>query len=317
MASVIVVNADDLGVSRGATLGILRAHRDGIVTSASLATTTPFYEHAIETCVRTCPDLGVGLHFTLTSGRPVSPVDRVPLLIDRNGFFRWRFLSLLRATTFGLQADLMDQIEIELEAQLQRLTSDGVRPDHINGERHIHLIPAIFERVIAAAKRHGIPFVRLGRDVGRDHLRIGHLAGLTLGGGFIKSWLLSFLTALDRRQLRLASFASRSESCAAGSGGGLAYAEHVASYLYTGRLDLLLAPLLKSPPPEGILEIMVHPGLPEESRNLGLGNPEVERYLASEDRRREMKACIAARALVGEWRLTTFGQLARERSAIP
>lgn len=298
MAGTIVVNADDLGVSRGATLGIVRAHQDGIVTSASLATTTPFYEHALESCVKVCPNLGIGLHFTLTSGRPVAPVSQVPLLIDGKGFFRWRFLSLLRATSLHMPHRLLDQIEIEFEAQIQRLISDGIHPDHINGERHVHLIPAIFDRVIVAAKRHGIPFVRLGRDIGRDHLRTGHLAELTLGGGFIKSWLLSFLTSLDRHQL---------------GGGGLAYAENVASYLYTGRLDLLLAPLLKSPPPEGILEIMVHPGLPEESRNLGLGNPEVERYLASEDRRREMKACVAARALVGGWRLTTFGQLARER----
>lgn len=296
MANALVVNADDLGVSRGATLGIVRAHREGIVTSASLATTTPFYEHALESCVKVCPNLGIGLHFTLTSGRPVSPSSQVPLLIDDKGFFRWRFFSLLRATSFDHPGGLVDQIEIELESQIQRLVSNGIRPDHINGERHVHLIPAIFDRVAAAAKRHGIPFVRLGRDIGRDHLRTGHLAGLTIGGGFIKSWLLSYLTALDRRRL----------------GGGLAYAEHVASYLYTGRLDLLLAPLLKSPP-EGILEIMVHPGLPEESRNLGLGNPEVERYLASEDRRREMKACIAARGLVDGWRLTTFGQLARER----
>ena len=60
MTGALVVNADDLGVSRGATLGILRAHREGIVTSASLAVTTPFYEHALEHCARTSPELGIG-----------------------------------------------------------------------------------------------------------------------------------------------------------------------------------------------------------------------------------------------------------------
>ena len=298
MASALVVNADDLGVSEGATLGIVRAHREGIVTSASLAATTPFYEHALESCVRACPDLGVGLHFTLTSGRPVSPVRRVPLLVDGRGFFRWRFLSLFRAVSVRAPEGLLDQVEIELEAQLQRLIGDGVRPDHIDGERHIHLIPAIFERVAAAAERHGIPFVRLGRDIGRDYLSAGHALALALGGGFVKSWLLSRLAARARRRL----------------GGGILCAEHVASYLYTGRLDLLLAPLLKSPPPEGTLEIMVHPGVPEESRNLELGNAELERYLASEDRRGELEACIAARGFVGGWTLTNFGRLARGRS---
>jgi predicted glycoside hydrolase/deacetylase ChbG (UPF0249 family) len=301
MAGGLVVNADDLGVSKGATLGVVRAHREGIVTSASLAATTPFYEHALEACVRACPDLGIGLHFTLTSGRPVSPVRQVPLLVDESGFFRWRFLALLRATSMRTGSGLLEQVEVELEAQLQRLIGDGVRPDHIDGERHVHLIPAVFERVVAAARRHGIPFVRLGRDVGMDHVRIGDAAGLVFGGGFVKSWLLSRLTAIDRRRL----------------GGGIFYAEYVASYLYTGRLDLLLATLLKSSPLEGALEIMVHPGVPEESRNLTLGNRELERYLGSEERRGELEACIAARGLVGGWKLTTFGQLARERSNRP
>src|SRR6202011_3446284 len=75
---VLVVNADDLGVTKGATLGIIRAHREGIVTSASLAATTSFYAHAVESCVQTCRDLGIGLHFTLTSGKPLSPTREVP-----------------------------------------------------------------------------------------------------------------------------------------------------------------------------------------------------------------------------------------------
>ena len=248
--------------------------------------------------MRANPGLGVGLHFTLTSGRPVSPARHVPLLVDGSGFFRWRFFSLLRATSVRVPPGLLDQIELELEAQLQRLLSDGVRPDHIDGERHVHLIPAIFDRVVAAAKRNGIEFVRLGRDIGSEHVGAAHTPGLVLGGGFAKSWLLSQLTRLDRRRL----------------GDGILYAEYVASYLYTGRLDLLLAPLLKGPPPDGTLEIMVHPGIPEESRDLALGNPALERYLASDDRRAELEACIAARGMMDGWRLTTFGQLARERS---
>jgi predicted glycoside hydrolase/deacetylase ChbG (UPF0249 family) len=299
MPGDLVVNADDLGVSRGATLGVFRAHREGVVTSASLAATTPFYQHALDSCVRACPELGVGLHFTLTSGKPVSPARDVPLLVDERGFFRWRFVALLRATSGRASAPLLEQIGVELEAQLQRLIGDGVRPDHIDGERHVHLIPAIFERVAAAAKRHGVPFVRLGRDVGMDHIRVGDLPGLVLRGGFAKFWLLSRLTAIDRRRL----------------GDEVRYAEHVASYLYTGRLDLLLPALLTSPPRDGVLEIMVHPGVPEESRDLSLGNRELERYLGSEERRAEMEACLAAGGLVGGWKLTTFAALAREQKS--
>jgi len=55
---------------------------------------------------------------------------------------------------------------------------------------------------------------------------------------------------------------------------------------------------------------MAHPGVPEAGRSPGLGNRELERYLASDGRRRELDACIAARNLVGGWRLTTFRSLA-------
>ncbi|HEX2464178.1 MAG TPA: ChbG/HpnK family deacetylase [Thermoanaerobaculia bacterium] len=293
--SLLVVNADDLGVSRGANLGTVRAHREGIVTSASLAVTTPFYEHAVESCVRACPDLGIGLHFTLTSGRPVSPPERVPLLIDRAGFFRWRFLPLLARLGPGSPRALLDQIELELEAQLHRMLADGIEPDHIDGERHVHLLPGVFERVAAAARRHRVPFVRVGRDLGVRFLRAGHAAGLVARGGFLKSWLIGTLS----RRARSTSPDLRS-------------AEQVASYLYSGRLDLLLRQLLHADALPGVTEVMVHPGVPEESRSLSLGNAELERYVASEDRRHEMDACIEARQWTGAWTLTNFRRLAGE-----
>jgi predicted glycoside hydrolase/deacetylase ChbG (UPF0249 family) len=297
--SLLVVNADDLGVSRGANLGTVQAHRGGIVTSASLAVTTPFYQHAVESCVRACPDLGIGLHFTLTSGRPVSPPERVPLLIDRSGFLRWRFLPLLARLATGSAPGLLDQIELELEAQIQKTEADGIQLDHIDGERHVHLLPGVFERVATAARRHGIPFVRVGRDIGARFVRLAHTRGLVARGGFLKWWLIG---ALSRRARR---------AC----GSELRGAEQVASYLYTGRLDLVLRELLGAEAMPGVTELMVHPGVPEESRSLSLGNAELERYVASEDRRREMQACIEARQWTCVWTLTNFGRLARERPA--
>jgi predicted glycoside hydrolase/deacetylase ChbG (UPF0249 family) len=294
MASALVVNADDLGVSMGATLGIIKAHREGIVTSASLAVTTPFYDHAVDSCVRACPELGVGLHFTLTSGKPVSHPERVPLLVGKNGFFRWRFISLLRAVSLQKKKDLLDQVEIELEAQLARLISDGVRPDHIDGERHVHLIPGIFEKVVSAARQHGVPFVRAGRDIGVQCVRTAHLPGLVIRGGFAKSWLLSRFSKRGRTRL----------------GTGVLSADHVASYLYTGRIDLMIKCVFNRPPQEGVTEVMVHPGFPDQSRGIELGNSELERYVMSQDRLTELNACVEARSWIGNLQLTTFGRLA-------
>ena len=110
---------------------------------------------------------------------------------------------------------------------------------------------------------------------------------------FAKRWLLSRLTARNRK--RAARFRT---------------ADGFASYLYSGRLDLVIADIVRHPPPEAVTEVMVHPGIPEHSRSVRLGNPELERYLASEDRRRELEACLRARQLAAECELVSFRELA-------
>lgn len=294
MSMMVIVNADDLGVSKGANLGILKAHHEGIVTSASVAVTTESYSHALEACVARSPYLGVGLHFTLSFGRPVSPSRRIPLLIDSEGFLRWRFTSLLGAMMTSRRGSLLQQIEAELEAQLQRLEADGVEADHLDSERHIHLIPPVFERVVRVARRHGIRFIRSGSEVAWTYAGWPRYWWLLLRhGGIFKSLLLSLLTYRDRRA----------------GGSGLA-ASSFASYLFSGRLDLILEECLSRSPDGAVLEIMVHPGLPEESRGIRLGNRQLERYLVSEDRRRELEACIRARSFAGHVNFLSFRDLA-------
>jgi predicted glycoside hydrolase/deacetylase ChbG (UPF0249 family) len=290
---LLIVNADDLGVSKGATLGIMKAHRDGIVTSASLAVTTPFYDHAVQSCVRTCPDLGVGLHFTLTSGNPVSSSTDVPLLRDERGFLRWRFTSLLRAAGIQKRADLIHQIDIELEAQLQKLLGDGIQPDHIDGERHVHLIPGIFEKVVAAARRHGIKFVRAGFDAPKRSFSVADLARPEVLGDSAKSSLLSLLSKRARRHID----------------DNVVNPEYVASYFASRRAQVMIRSVLQRPP-SGVTEIMVHPAIPAESAGIDIGNRELERYLLSEDGQREVDFCVAARAWVDQSRLTNFTRLA-------
>ncbi|MFC1694919.1 carbohydrate deacetylase [Pseudomonadota bacterium] len=299
MARIFVVNADDLGVSRGATLGIVQAHLDGVVTSASLSPTGADYIHAVETVNRRCPELGIGLHFTLSAGKPISASANVPLLIDQDGYFRWEFVSLLKTLKFRQNGELLDQIEIELEAQLLKLLEDGVTPDHIDSERHVHLIPGIFERVVRAANRHRIPFVRAGNDMSLTCIRLQHFSPLFLHGGILKFMLLQ---SLRRRSLALLDHSGR---------GQVRFCDNFASYLYTGRLDLVLQQVLAKAP-AGITEIMVHPGIPEESRNVALGNPGLEHYLVQMDRKLELEACIEARKFPQHLQIKNFRSLAKE-----
>jgi predicted glycoside hydrolase/deacetylase ChbG (UPF0249 family) len=287
--SSFVVNADDLGLSTTATDGIFAAHRSGVVTSASMVVTTPATAPTVAQ-LADYPKLGIGLHFCLTAGRPVSAVDRVPDLVDAGGNFRLRFGSLLTAVSGPKRGRVLDQIAIELEAQVEKLHSFGIHPDHINGERHVHLIPGIIELVAAAAEKHHIPHVRLIRDIGLKYLSPIGIGTAVLTGGVVKVLLLDLLS---RRALR---------KCRSLNGNTVRYA----TLLYTGRMHEVM-PSIWARPPEGITEIAVHPGAPApEYRDSGTANEALSRYLSSPDRRAEMEACIALNGIDTAARLCRF-----------
>jgi len=276
MSSFIVVNADDLGMSIGANLGILEAHRHGIVTSASIVPAAPAYRHALETVVRTSPNLGIGLHFCLSAGRSVASPEAVPLLVNEQGFLRWRFESLLwESRSRSPLPGLFEQIEIELEAQLARLAQDGIAIDHINSERHIHLVPRIFEIVVSAAQRHNIRHVRVIRDIGRHYARWSLVPNLVTRGALAKYYLLQRLAAQD----------------AASGLAGVNTTDYFASLLFTGQMHLVMDAILQRPP-DGALEMMVHPGLPDGHEPLELGNQGLEAYLIQSDRKLELEGCL-------------------------
>ncbi|MDE2293479.1 MAG: ChbG/HpnK family deacetylase, partial [Elusimicrobia bacterium] len=113
-ASRLVVNADDLGISPAVTKGILEAHEAGILKSASLMANAPGFEDAVRR-LRSCPTLGVGLHFNLTAGRPLSAQTPEGGLVDRSGRFHPLGRFILRCAAGRVKAEA---IERELRAQL-------------------------------------------------------------------------------------------------------------------------------------------------------------------------------------------------------
>ena len=84
----LIVNADDFGLTEAVSSGILDAHRNGIVTSTTLMANGEAFDAAVAMS-RRAPRLGIGVHLNLTSGKPVSPAQRIPSLIDRRGRLHW------------------------------------------------------------------------------------------------------------------------------------------------------------------------------------------------------------------------------------
>jgi chitin disaccharide deacetylase len=163
MSLLVIVNADDFGLTSGVNRSILSCHLSGSVTSTTLMTNMPGCEEAAE-IGRAHPSLGIGLHFNLTSGRPISDPKSVPTLTDERGNFLSRG-ELMKRALFG--ALRPEHVQTELAAQLARMRSVGLRPSHIDSHQHVHAAPSIFRVVSRAAHAEGIPMRVTWRWAGR------------------------------------------------------------------------------------------------------------------------------------------------------
>jgi predicted glycoside hydrolase/deacetylase ChbG (UPF0249 family) len=145
----LIVNADDFGRTSGINVGIIRAHREGIVTSASLMVTQTAAEQAAA-LAKENPNLGVGVHFAWTGGRPLLDPDQVRSLVDARG-------SLPRSPEGLALAELTD-ILAEARAHL-RLFRElmGRPPTHFDTHHHAHRLPLFLEAVMTLAWETGIP----------------------------------------------------------------------------------------------------------------------------------------------------------------
>ena len=154
---ILVVNGDDFGVTPGVNAGILDAHTRGILTSASMFANAAATSEALALARRT-PTLGIGCHLTLVDGAPLLPPSRVPTLAP-DGVFRptWgEFIAAALARRIALR-----EVERELEAQIDRVRSAGIRLTHLDSHKHVHAYPPVFRLVARLARRFGIATVRV------------------------------------------------------------------------------------------------------------------------------------------------------------
>lgn len=157
----LVVNADDLGWSGSINRGIVEAHVDGIVTSASLLVTAPAFEDAVE-LAKTAPALSLGVHLNFYRGQPILDPARLRSLTGDDG----RFLGSVERIVWSLITRRLDMRELadEFRAQIELVKSLGVEPSHLDSDKHLHLWPSVFELVCDLAVEYGIRNVRLLRE---------------------------------------------------------------------------------------------------------------------------------------------------------
>ncbi|MEI5993699.1 chitin disaccharide deacetylase [Candidatus Enterococcus mansonii] len=144
----VIINSDDFGYSRGVNYGIIDAYREGILTSTTIMANMPGFEHGVK-LKKEFPDLGVGVHLTLTCGKPI--LNNVTTLIDENHAFK-----KLAFYEQPFQIDL-DELYQEWNAQIQKVFRAGIIPTHLDSHHHTHTFGQNQEVVIALAKKYDLP----------------------------------------------------------------------------------------------------------------------------------------------------------------
>ena len=280
--SILIVTADDFGLTAGVSYGVLRAHHEGIVTAASILSVGAAFELAGR-LARESPGLSLGVHLAIVGeDPPLLAAREIPTLVDGRGHFpqSWRTLVARAAARRIDPAD----VRREFSAQLERARGIGVPLAHIDTHQHVHLWPDVGGVTIQLAREHGIRALRI--PCSHSRMPVG-----------------AAVATLSRR---LRARARRA--------GMLVTDTHV-GLEESGRIDrVTLARAIRKAARHGpgTAELTVHPGQHDD--------PELSRFAWGYGWGRELEALVdpAARQLVGQvgYRLGSFADLTTHAEAI-
>jgi hopanoid biosynthesis associated protein HpnK len=245
----LIVNADDLGWSDGVNRGIAEAHRNGIVTSASLLANGAAFLAAVE-LARAMTGIGVGVHLNLSDGVPSAEPETVTSLLNDAGEFAGSPEGLLLRV--ARRAVELGEVEREWDAQIALVRDTGIAPTHLDGHKHVHMLPGLFEIALRLAKRHGIAAIRVANE--ESSLRTA------LGTGREQHTGIVMRQGVQARGLKLLARDAREIAERA----GIAAADYFCGIAQTGELTREGVERLLRSLPEGTTELMVHPGYLDE-----------------------------------------------------
>jgi hopanoid biosynthesis associated protein HpnK len=157
----LVVTADDFGLSPEVNEAVEQAHRDGILTAASLMVSAPAAADAVARAKR-MPSLRVGLHLVLVEAWPTLPAATLPDLTDDAGLMR-RDMERL-GLDLALKPAARRQLAAEITAQFEAYRITGLPLDHVNAHKHFHVHPLIAGAVLSIGPRYGMRSIRVPRE---------------------------------------------------------------------------------------------------------------------------------------------------------
>jgi predicted glycoside hydrolase/deacetylase ChbG (UPF0249 family) len=194
---------------------------------------------------RRASDLGIGVHLNLSEGVPVSSATNIPSLVDRRGRLHLSPGRLLLGIVTQ-RVNLAD-VETEFRQQILKVFSAGILPTHLDGHKHVHVLPGVSDMVIRLAREFSIRSIRCPSEASPK------LPTLLRSRNFrikvVKQYLVGRTVSVFARRFQEKLAKARLLSSA-----------HFYGLSQTGFLDAPSIQDILERLPEGVSELMCHPG---------------------------------------------------------
>jgi len=231
----LIVNADDLGADESRNGGIFEAIEAGVITSVSVLVNGPAFPDAIRRIhFSSRKEVSLGIHINLSEGRPLT--EHLKHLAGKDGNFlgKTRTHQILRKP---VNAALKDEIYREAAAQTETLLKAGFPITHLDGHQHIHIFPAVIETAIRIAEAFGIPWMRIPVEFPQTIVDGRHAE--------TEAGMFATLAGAARRYIAASKVKTP---------------DHFRGLYLKGRLTPNLLKETLAHLPDGLTELMAHPG---------------------------------------------------------
>jgi predicted glycoside hydrolase/deacetylase ChbG (UPF0249 family) len=258
---VVVLHADDFGMSEAVNRGVLRGFEQGLLTSTSILANAPGAASALASwprlerrrAGRVLPSTArrqelrdpplpfdLGVHLNLTQGRPLTAGKYPELLLDAAGRFPGAWGLFWRLWQHGRHC--RQAIQAELSAQIALVIEHGIRPTHLNGHQYLELFPTMGGHFTALMERFNIGLMRIPWETGLTRTALWHQRSPG-------AWLVAQIKRLFAARLRVALI--RQGNPCPGAFRGTATA---------GRVNLGVLREFLEAHRTGMIEVGLHPG---------------------------------------------------------
>jgi predicted glycoside hydrolase/deacetylase ChbG (UPF0249 family) len=229
----LIITADDFNADAERNRGIVEASDKGILTTTSVISNLPLGSETVTALKNSFS--GIGVHLNITKGAPLSSDSRT--LVDKTGQFFDKQTAWKKALS-----KLYDPNELlsEFSAQIEMLLDNGIVPDHINGNNHLHIFPLFADITAQIANKYKIKFIRVPKET-------FYFSDINFSKTFIKKYFIYSLSLVAKKFFVKA---------------GLRFPDHFNGIAVPSLLSKKsMLKFIKQLPP-GITELMCHPGYP-------------------------------------------------------